>query len=363
MIGRTMGMYFAAQFVKNVAMIYLLIFFLILAVDLTDQARNLSKLGDAGMADFFLIALARAPAFSEKILPFATLFGSAITLMVLNKKFELVVARSAGISVWQFLLPAAFAAIALGLFSMMVYNPLALKSSEYGKSIEARVYGKSAKNIVGQTDNFLIREGSASGDTIFRARVSQPERSVFTGVTLYKFNTAGFLTHRIDASEATHQSGEWILSDVQLTIPGEKPQQRQQMRVQTGLTTADLVKRARSYDQISFWDLRQEARNARLEGDSVLPFITQFQSLLARPMYFLAMVLIAATVSLKFVRFGQNSKVILIGILSGFVLYVASELITSFGRNGVISPFLAVWTPAFVAALIGLTVLLHQEDG
>ncbi len=62
-------------------------------------------------------------------------------------------------------------------------------------------------------------------------------------------------------------------------------------------------------------------------------------------------------------RFVQNSKVILTGILAGFVLYVIQELVVGFGKNGIVPPWVAAWSPATVATLIGLTIILHQEDG
>ena len=81
------------------------------------------------------------------------------------------------------------------------------------------------------------------------------------------------------------------------------------------------------------------------------------------PALLAAMTLIAAMVSLKFVRFGQSLTVILGGILAGFVLYVVSELIQAFANAGTIPPVVAAWLPVLVAAALGTTVLLHKEDG
>ena len=78
---------------------------------------------------------------------------------------------------------------------------------------------------------------------------------------------------------------------------------------------------------------------------------------------FVVMVLLAATVSLRFARFGINAKAILAGVLAGFVLYVVSKLMVTFGSNGLVPPVMAAWSAAVVASLIGITVLLHQEDG
>ena len=86
-------------------------------------------------------------------------------------------------------------------------------------------------------------------------------------------------------------------------------------------------------------------------------------ALLGRNPFPLAMVLIAATVSLRVFRFGNIGSMILGGVAAGFVLYVAGEVARGMGGAGIVPPLLAAWTPAVVASSIGFTVLLHQEDG
>lgn len=369
MIGRTFGIYFARQFFKNVVLIYALIFVLIVAVDLTDQARRMSRYPDVPFTEFLMISLAKGPSFSERILPFAVLFGCIATLVVLNKRMELVVARAAGVSVWQFIWPAGITAVLLGLFSMMVYNPLSLQSTEYGKSIEARVYGKKGNAEAGRTRKLWIRQYSSDGDMIIHASISRKQGQLLNGVTAYRFDKNGFVSQRIDASKAAYHasvgavSAYWQFSDVSITVSGRLPIPKPNYRVDTNLSIYQLGSAAIVASDVSFWGLLERASQAESAGKSADKFLMQFQVLAARPLFFVAMVLIAATVSLRFVRFGQSGKVILTGILAGFVLYVITELVIGFGKNGIVSPVVAAWSPVTVATLIGVTILLHQEDG
>jgi len=43
--------------------------------------------------------------------PFIALFAAMATLISLNRKYELVIARAAGISAWQFLFPLCVGAL------------------------------------------------------------------------------------------------------------------------------------------------------------------------------------------------------------------------------------------------------------
>ena len=89
----------------------------------------------------------------------------------------------------------------------------------------------------------------------------------------------------------------------------------------------------------------------------------QLQSLIALPALLIAMTLIAATVTLKFVRFGQSRTMILGGIIAGFVLYVVTVLVQAFGKAAYVPPVIAAWVPVVIALFFGISFLLHKEDG
>jgi lipopolysaccharide export system permease protein len=75
------------------------------------------------------------------------------------------------------------------------------------------------------------------------------------------------------------------------------------------------------------------------------------------------MLLVAASVSLRFFRFGGVAKMVLAGVAAGFVLYVATQLTEDLGAAGVLRPFVAAWLPAVLGTALGALALLHQEDG
>jgi lipopolysaccharide export system permease protein len=89
----------------------------------------------------------------------------------------------------------------------------------------------------------------------------------------------------------------------------------------------------------------------------------QYNVLLSRPILLLAMVLIAANVSLRFSRSRDLGRMIISGVAVGFMLYVVTKIAWDLGSGGIVPPPLAAWLPAIVATLVGITVLLHLEDG
>lgn len=368
MIGFTLGTYFAKTFLKNILMVFLLFLFLITVVDLIELTRELSKAKTVSFADIVLIAVYRAPKFAESIFPFAIMFGAAGSLILLNKRLELVVARASGVSVWQFLTPFALTAVFLGLFSALVYNPIAITGAASSRSVEADVFGKIKGSYASKTNSFWLRLYQKDGDIVIRARVARDSGTRLTSLSLYRFNKDGSARDRIEAARARYverKSGKklFLLFNAVTTVPGKKGEPSERLEIPVEITRSQLQARVTQASDIGFWQLPAKQTEAKETGKNPLPFATQFHALLSQPLLFVSMVLLAATVSLRFARFGQSGKAILGGVLAGFVLYVLSRLVITFGSNGLVPPPIAAWSPALVASLISATVLLYQEDG
>ena len=60
----------------------------------------------------------------------------------------------------------------------------------------------------------------------------------------------------------------------------------------------------------------------------------QYYQLLALPFYLASMVLLAASVSLRFFRMGGVQTVVLGGIAAGFVLYVLAKITGDLSKGG-----------------------------
>src|SRR5262249_23076083 len=105
MIGRTLGSYMALRFAKTVLATFGGVVALIFTIDLVETLR---RTGDSPKATGLLmtmLSLFHTPTIAEQVLPFAVLFGAMIAFLNLSRRLELVVARAAGVSVWQFLTP------------------------------------------------------------------------------------------------------------------------------------------------------------------------------------------------------------------------------------------------------------------
>jgi lipopolysaccharide export system permease protein len=159
------------------------------------------------------------------------------------------------------------------------------------------------------------------------------------------------------------QTGFWRLTGVRTFAAGAPPQDLPSLDLPTNLTRAQVSENFATPQSVPFWELPHYIATAEHVGLAAAGYRLQFQKLLAKPFLLGAMVFLAAAVSLRFFRFGGVQKMILSGVLAGFLLYVLSKITDDMTTAGLMHPVAAAWLSVSVAAVVGVTALLYQEDG
>ncbi len=360
MVGRTLTRYMSIRFVQAIAGVFGTIFALVYLLDFVEMLRRAAGIPEAGTGLLALLCLLRVPEVTEQVLPFAVLAGSLFAFVSLSRKLELVVARAAGISVWQFLVPPVMIVLLIGIFSVTVYNPMCAAFKERADRIETGLF-KGADT--GTDTSLWIRQRSADGQSILRAEQSSDNGTRLASVTAFVYRPNGAFQERVEAPEATLTTGFWILKDARVSAPEAEPKDVASYRLATTLSAEQVTQSFVAPEAVSFWALADTARRIEGAGLDANRYRLRFQSLLARPLMLVAMVLIAASFSLRFFRFGGIAKMVSGGVAAGFMLYVATKLIGDLGGAGLLSASVAAWSPAIIGSLLGTLVLLHQEDG
>jgi lipopolysaccharide export system permease protein len=358
----TLSFYFARHFTRMVAAIFLLSVALIALTTLIEFF-NRGLNGDAIIGlNLALLSLLRVPSIAEETLPFAVLYGSIAAFVVANRRLELVVARAAGVSAWRFLLPACFVGLLFGVAGTAAYNPLAASLLARSNQLVAEVFIDKAPVDRGARPVWLRQTG---GDTesILGASASFDEGVGLSGVTAFVYETDGTFRERVDAKRAHYSPRQWLLEDATITAPSTTPRHSDTYELPTNLALTEVKRTFLQLDSVSFWTLPGLVASARRAGVPSDRYELQFNALLSRPILLLAMVLIAASVSLRFSRSRRVAPLIISGVAVGFMLYVLMKIARDLGSGGVVPPPLAAWLPAIAATLLGITVLLHLEDG
>ena len=360
----TLSRYFGLRFLKSVTATFVGVVALAAMIDYVELLRRSSDWPKATALLLAEISMFRVPQLSERIMPFAVLVGAMSCYLTLSRRHELVVARAAGISAWQFVAPAMIGAFLFGAVATILYNPLAAVLHERSKRLEAEVVGEAPSSAVQEnTSGFWVRQKSADGAAIINARSSRGQGEQLGSVSVYTFDSTGRFLDRIEAKSAALEKGYWRFDDAHIYASGSPPVVQDTYRLATNLTPEQVRESFATPETVPFWQLPSYIEMADRAGLVAAGYRLQYQQLLARPFLLTAMVLLAASVSLRFFRFGGVQKMILGGISAGFLLFVLSKFTEDLSKSELMSPILAAWIPVLIGSLTGFVVLLHQEDG
>jgi lipopolysaccharide export system permease protein len=360
---KTLRRYIAKRFLLAIFGAFTVCAALIFMIDMVELLRLSRKGTDVSMATLLWLALLRLPAYTEILLSFAVMVGSIAALLSLNRKSELIVMRAGGMSVWQFLRPGMTVALALGVVAVAAYNPLAAAARSQSERLIAEVFGEEASLLASTGAGPWLRQDGADGQSIMTARAVSDQGRTLTGVIALQFDSKGQFTERIDADRATLGDGVWDMQRALVSRPAREPEKFDAYTLSTYLTRERVGDALGSEIAVSFWQLPELIEIAEKTGLSASRYKMQYALLLARPMLLLAMVILAATVSLRSFRSGGVQGMVLAGMVGGIGFFLLTEVSRQIGVAGLISPSLAVWVPICLALLVALTVLLHQEDG
>ncbi len=355
--------YIARRFLLSVMVVLVILTAVTFLIDVVNLGGRAADRDEAGFALVVEMALLRVPYFAEKILPFATLFGTMLTYVWLTRSHELVVMRASGISVWQFLLPALAITVAVGIGTVTVFNPLASAMAFRFEQLENR-HVRSQANVLAVTPgNMWIREGHSSRQSVIHAQRVAAHGNDLEDVIILVFDRDDLFVERYDARRATLGEGHWILEDVVVSRPDMSLETKTVLEVPTRLTIDRIQTAFASPETISFWDISEFIETMEQSGFAVLPHRVHWHATLATPLFLASMVLVAATFSLRLTRQGNLGLFVVAGLGFGFLAYVVSDIFMAYGMSGILPVALAVWAPVAIFTAIGSSMLLHTEDG
>ena len=359
----TLKRYILKRFLAAYALVYGLCAVMVFLIDLVEFFRRADRQDELGLLPIIQMALYRVPSFSEQALPFIILLGSMAAFLGLSRRNELVIVRSAGISVWQFAAPPALLAAAIGALVVTAFNPLSAQLLEEEAKLEVRYLGRNESVLGHNGAGAWLRQEGVDGQSVIYATSAREKGLVLDDVTVFVFDHKGSFVERIEAESAELRTNYWDLLNAVVVAPQSQPQHFAAYQLSTYLSRAQIQESFSRPETVSFWDLPAFIELAERAGLPATAYHVQYQLLISLPLLLSTMVIIAATVSLRQFRFGGIGRMVLYGLTGGFLFYVISELFRDLGSSDILAPVVAAWVPAIIVMLAGLTVLLYQEDG
>ena len=198
--------------------------------------------------------------------------------------------------------------------------------------VSAETYDRSTKTLHGVTRYTL--GANFDVDTIARAAGVQ-----WNG---HKWIPNGMKVFRID-------QGEVVAAD--------------KTRLDLGLSPSDFALLRLDPEEFSLWELNRYIQDLRSKGLDPGGYVVDRDLKYAMPFSCLIMVALGMALSLdplpRNLSLGRSFG---LAIVIGFGYWLAMGITTSFGRSGLLTPWISAWLPNVVFAMITLSIFLFGEE-
>lgn len=359
----TFGAYVGRQFLVWWISVVVGITVLIALIDTVENLRRTASSADISLLGVLVMTAFKLPHLAQEAIPFTVLFGGMMAFWRLNRHNEFVVARSAGISAWEFLLPILLLSLLIGIVKITVYSPFASAMMLRYEQLETQHdKGKSSLAAI-SGEGLWLRQNTGDGHYVLHAAAIDPENMVIEKVIVFRFNGKNSFSSRLDAERAVLKNKTWLLEGARLTGPEIPLRRLERIQIPTDLTRENIQDSFARPETMSFWALPGFINVLEKAGFSGLRHRIYWYSLIADPFLLCAMALFAAAFTLRPQRRGGATAVIAAGVITGFIIYFASDVVYALGLSSRLPPMLAAWSPAAIGCLLGTGILFHMEDG
>jgi len=365
-LSQILTLYIARQFVTALATVLGAVLGLILLFDVVELIRRAAGRPDLGIGPILLMGVLKLPQMLHTILPFAMMIGAMVCFWRLSRTHELVVARAAGISVWQFLTPAAGMALLIGLVEITAFNPLA--AAMYGRYERLQDELLNARTSIFEISEvgLWLREPHGEGELVVHSNDVRQDgmRLLLRDAEFFLYDRPDHFSRRMSAETAVLENGRFDAHRVWVMEGGTPSVFVEEASLPTQLTLERIHDNFASPETLSFWRLPGFIRFFEQAGFTAGKHRLYLYSLLTSPFLYAGMVLLAALFSLPpTFRSGGMLKRIGTGVTCGFGFYFFSRVIYAFGLSSTLPHALAATAPALVVGLVGLAGLFYLEDG
>ncbi len=355
--------YVLVQQARSLAVALAVIAALIMLIDFVEISRGVGSDVDLSGTRILGLMLLKSPQVIVQLLPFVFLFGTLAAYVGLRS--ELIAMRAAGLSAWRFVLPAAGAAFLFGIVTVTVLGPMSASADGLFQRERARLSGSVAG---ADTDQAIwIREGDDTRQMVIRAARQDRANARLLGVTffIYTSDAEGLrqFSERIDAQSAALAQGRWRLTNALGAQAGQRAVRYATLDLPSSLADDEAFERFARPQSTPFWSLPAQISRIEAAGFSSTAYQLRLDQLLATPLMFAAMSILAAAFSLRLMRLGDLAKMSTAAVVLGFGFFFVNQAASAFGSAEVIPPWLAAWLPPLMTALAAFTLLFYTEDG
>lgn len=332
-----------------------------LVLDMMDKIPRFIRAGGAAR-DMFAFFIFKLPEMVGQTASFSILMATLLTLGLLSRNSEITAMRSCGVSLFKISLPMLVLGLVASLLLLVNAELIVPKSYENMERIERVAIKKQGANAVFKRNNIWFRSDSM----IIQAQLFEPKEKVLRGIIIWRLDASMNPLGRIDAESAEFQNDRWILKKVVekdfTSGQGFAVQTVPAKEIALNLRIDDLKVLDNNADNLGYNKLKEYADNLRRGGYHAYRYLTMMHAKLSAAFAAFVMVVLGIPFALRNSRSGGIALGIGASVGIGFVYFVVNAVLLSYGRSGVLPPFVAAWGANLIFVLGGVWLSMTVKN-
>jgi lipopolysaccharide export system permease protein len=370
-----LSLYVTKELIKKILILTASISILVFILDFSELTKN-ARNHNVAISVALKIALLQLPSFIEIALQFILLLSALFTFAKLSDNQEMTIMKISKLSIFQLLNMPICLVFLIGFISITAINPASSFSNKLSKRMRDRYFKDEAGEIIESINGLWFRQKNLiadksgikdEGEIIIRANKIDRNEISFKNAILIYTDLQGNFIKRLNVKELKfNNNGFWHASDIFSMKQNMRAKYYPQMIIPTNLDKTFILKKIKndyeSIGNISFWELPALIEDAASSGLDSKKFRIRFLYLLSIPFVFVSMIYFAAFFAVSNERLKKNSFMILMGILTGFIIYISHNVLIQLAGSGKVSIFNAVFSPVILYLVIGLFLVIRKEE-
>ncbi len=306
----------------------------------------------------------QVPELMILIVPLSVLFAVLFALSGLAKSNELIAMRAGGVNIFMVAIPLFFAGLIISFLSLGFNEIVVPKSNQmrhHTKVVEIEKQSESGINLVRQ--NISIR-GANNG--IYHIGTYDGNTNTMTDVLILQFDNGVHLKARIDAARAKFENGQWVfyngfyrvfdVNDVE-----QSAQAFDHMPYSLPEKPYDFIKEQKEPGELNLPELVDYIRQLERNGSDCHKELVEFHKKLAFPFGCVILALLGVPWGWGMGRFSGVVMSFGICIMMAFFYLGGMQIGQNLGYEGVLSPFLSMWSMNILFAIGGPILIIRKN--
>lgn len=356
---RALAFYMARTFLVRTLVVLAGLVLILQTLDLLGESGRILEYKGNDDSEVWRYVSLRTPQIIANFLPFSVLLGTIIALSQLNQNSEVIAMKSAGLSAHQVLAPLILAAFGVALVSFAFNDRIVSRASATLDQWKKINYAPLPIDR-GDRVNVWVRDGD---DLLSVRKVSgRGDGARLRDVTLYD-RSNGKLQAIIRASSGERRGDGWRIGPAQrFDVATGTVTNLGTILISRGVRPDQFTLSSVNADGLSFGALARAIDDLRDAGRPTKSLEGALWHKLAGPLSSILMPLLGAVAAFGLARSGKLFIRAVIGMLLGFLYFMADNFALALGNLGVYPPLLAAWGPFFLFLLIGEVLLVRTEE-